>query len=212
MALSLPTKLATAALGQPLAKKCHNCHSQGKRFQDVQIHQPRRCTSGVGMRLAHAWCRGLESHLLWFSKWKSAPPCYRHSPWSVHSHSGGFCAQGLPRPSALENVSDSLKAFRAFLYSLRYSGNSPERPQCSARVPLVKEEARLVIAGRFVVSFISETPLPPPGFQVIADASNEGQHHGFCRDAANLSRCLGQRYHRSHCKDQRRIGLICISP
>ncbi|CAE7328415.1 Dennd4b [Symbiodinium pilosum] len=37
-------------------------------------------------------------------------------------------------------------AFRAFLYSLRYSGNSPER---------------------FVVSFISETPLPPPGFQVI---------------------------------------------
>eukprot|EP00439_Symbiodinium_sp_Y106_P083530 s462_g23.t1 len=37
-------------------------------------------------------------------------------------------------------------AFRAFLYSLRYSGNSPER---------------------FVVSFVSETPLPPPGFQVI---------------------------------------------
>ncbi|CAE7471948.1 unnamed protein product [Symbiodinium natans] len=59
-------------------------------------------------------------------------------------HSSGACL--LQRALAVVSTQPLWGAFRAFLYSLRYSGNSPER---------------------FVVSFVSETPLPPPGFQVI---------------------------------------------
>ena len=69
---------------------------------------------------------------------------------------------------------------------------------------------------RFVVSFVSETPLPPPGFQVIAGISDSRcvapcSEKLFPWKAFVFCRFLGQRYQRSHCKDQRRSCPICCN-